>query len=355
MTDQLKVIIEATLEGRKAKKEAKVLVDEIKQQAKIKFGVELSDKEVNDALKKSAKLAQDIEKQKLKEVQNAEKAKLKEIQVSNKAQESEAKASQKTQEAISKSISNERKRLAKVDLAQAKAINKQLLDEYNWKTVGVNNKSKLSFDFQTFLNENDKIKQSSTRVKELQESIKNVNNQGDLRKVTSQVNAFKSEMAATNKVGRSFMSENLKNLGKVTSWITLTTVFFGVTRSIKDMVTNVYELDKSMISLRKVTNETDATYARFLDRTSESAKELGTTISGLVESTADFARLGFSLSSAEELGKIATLYKNVGDLDLSEATQNIISISKAYSIQSDQAITIVDKLNEVGKVYCPAA
>ena len=57
---------------------------------------------------------------------------------------------------------------------------------------------------------------------------------------------------------------------------------------------------------------------------------------------------------AEELGKVATLYKNVGDgIDIETASEDIVSTMKAFKIEASDAITIVDKLNEVGKICCP--
>ena len=61
-----------------------------------------------------------------------------------------------------------------------------------------------------------------------------------------------------------------------------------------------------------------------------------------------------SLPDAEELGRVATLYKNVGDgIDITTASEDIISTMKAFKIEAQDAITIVDKLNEVGKFCCP--
>ena len=55
---------------------------------------------------------------------------------------------------------------------------------------------------------------------------------------------------------------------------------------------------------------------------------------------------------AEELGKVATLYKNVGDgIDIETASEDIVSTMKAFKIEASDAITIVDKLNEVGNNF----
>ena len=69
-----------------------------------------------------------------------------------------------------------------------------------------------------------------------------------------------------------------------------------------------------------------------------------------------FARLGYSLDEAANLADAALVYKNVGDgiSDISEASQSIISTMKAFKIEASDAMSIVDKFNEVGKRNCPA-
>ena len=63
------------------------------------------------------------------------------------------------------------------------------------------------------------------------------------------------------------------------------------------MVNVVKDIDSAMTELRKVTDETDITYANFLDGAAVRAQNLGATISDTVSATADFARLGYDILS----------------------------------------------------------
>ena len=128
-------------------------------------------------------------------------------------------------------------------------------------------------------------------------------------------------------------------------------LMYRAVETIKDMTNNVKELDATMIELRKVTDETDATYEKFLSKTSKRAVELGTTITDLVKATSDYARLGYSIDEATKLGEIATIYANVGDdvNSIDDATSSLISTMKGFELETADALSIVDKLNEVGK------
>lgn len=124
-------------------------------------------------------------------------------------------------------------------------------------------------------------------------------------------------------------------------------------QAIVQVYNNVVNLDTAMTELKKVTDESDATYNKFLDGAAGRAKKLGAAMSDVVSSTADFSRLGYSLDEATELADAAIVYKNVGDgiSDISEASESIISTMKAFGIEAKDAMTIVDKYNDVGNKF----
>lgn len=123
--------------------------------------------------------------------------------------------------------------------------------------------------------------------------------------------------------------------------------------SLQQIYQNVVDIDTAMTELKKVTNETDSTYQSFLTEAGTRAKNIGTDISSVVNATADYARLGYSLSDATKLADVSAVYYNVGDdLDsFDKATENIVGTMKAFNIQANDAISLVDKLNNVSNNY----
>ncbi len=124
-------------------------------------------------------------------------------------------------------------------------------------------------------------------------------------------------------------------------------------KAAKEAFENVKVLDKSMTELRKVTDETPQTYKKILSDASTTAKEIGTSINGLIDSTADFARLGYSIGDSQQLAKTANIYAQIGDGvgSVDAATKSIISTMAAFNISANDSIKIVDKFNEVGNNY----
>lgn len=136
------------------------------------------------------------------------------------------------------------------------------------------------------------------------------------------------------------------------SFFSASRLMYQAFSELKQMISNVKDLDAAMINLKKVTDETDASYDRFLTNAKAKAIELGTTVKDLVDATTNFSRLGFSLSESEELGQLATIYANVGDLNsIDDATNSMISTMKGFGIEAENAVYILDRFNEVGNNF----
>lgn len=150
------------------------------------------------------------------------------------------------------------------------------------------------------------------------------------------------------------LSERMGGLAsKFGSWLTVSQAIMYSVQAIRKMVTASIELDTAMTELKKVTDESDATYNRFLENASTRATKLGASLSDVVTASADFARLGYNIDDASTLADVATIYKNVGDgiQDISEASESIIATMQAFGISASDAMSIVDKFNEVGNNY----
>lgn len=175
-----------------------------------------------------------------------------------------------------------------------------------------------------------------------------------------QLSAIRTSFATSSNVikqagenTKTFSSHMGSLAGKFTSWLTVSQVIMQAYIALQRMVTAVIDVDTAMTELRKVTDETEETYNRFLDNAVVRAKELGATVSDTVTATADFARLGYNIGDASQLADAAIIYKNVGDgiEDISEASESIISTMQAFGVAAEDAMFIVDKFNEVGNNF----
>lgn len=122
-----------------------------------------------------------------------------------------------------------------------------------------------------------------------------------------------------------------------------------VQQGMRQVYQSVVEVDTAMTELKKVTDETDASYANFTKRAAQQSRELGASISDYIQTTADWARLGYNLPDAEELARVSSLYANVGDgiESASQASEYLISTLKGFDLAASDAERVVDIINQV--------
>lgn len=123
-----------------------------------------------------------------------------------------------------------------------------------------------------------------------------------------------------------------------------------VKQGLREVYNNVVEIDTSMTNLKKVTNETESAYSSFLSSASSQARELGASISDIIDSTAEWSRLGYTLDESQELAKWSTVLSNIGDgIDsASDAASYLVSILKGFRMEADEVEHVVNVLNSVG-------
>lgn len=113
----------------------------------------------------------------------------------------------------------------------------------------------------------------------------------------------------------------------------------------------IKDLDSAYTEMRKVSDETAQSLKNFQSASFDVAKQVGVTALEIQNSTADFMRLGYSLKEASKLSEDANIYANVGDMDISEATEHMISSIQAwkseFSSVTEASTNIIDRYNEV--------
>lgn len=198
-------------------------------------------------------------------------------------------------------------------------------------------------------------------VEELKKLLTQLVNTGEALKnfgddYNTAIEKIKDGIDVIDKAGKKkkSFSDRVKEVSeRLMAWVSASEIIMKLVNAIRQMVAVVIEIDTAMTELRKVTNETEATYLSFLDNATHRAKSLGATISDVVRASADFARLGYTLKEAEQIADAAIIYKNVGDgiEDINTASESIISTMQAFGISASDAMLIVDKFNKVGNEF----
>lgn len=126
------------------------------------------------------------------------------------------------------------------------------------------------------------------------------------------------------------------------------TGIYAVINSVKNASDVVIELNKNMVDLKKVTDETEETYNNFLKNMHSVALELGTQSSAMVNATTNWAKTGKNLQEASKLAENTVLLTKVGDVENVDTAQTyMLPALQAFNIEAEKSITLIDKYNNI--------
>ena len=112
--------------------------------------------------------------------------------------------------------------------------------------------------------------------------------------------------------------------------------FNKIVRVIKAAYENVVKVDTAMVSLRRVTTLSEQQYTELYSKMTASAKSYGVALADIIQSTADWVKLGFDSDTSEKLAEITTMYQHVTDLDNDTAVKNLVTAYKGYQSQLEE-------------------
>lgn len=250
-------------------------------------------------------------------------------------------------------------------LKQFDDLRKKLKDsETSFKTLSAAEKgsdslsrAKLYSKIGEYLQKNSGMaKEFKTQLKSLQKQLENDGPNANVKNLTDQFIRLQSQIREAGQEGRSFL-DVLKDKAFYGFAGQLST-YFGFNdfvRYIGEGINTVRELDTAMTEMRKVSDESVASLKNYQKATFDVADAVGTTAIQIQNSTADWQRLGYGLDEASKLAEISNLYKNVGDMDINEATEHMISSVQAwkseFSSTVDTAEAIANRYNKIGNEF----
>ena len=248
-------------------------------------------------------------------------------------------------------LSGQIEKVNKADAAYQKSLEKATLGKAassNEIALAKKNLEALYHSYGEFKGNPNLLKQFEELVARAQE----IRTKSDLKAFNKDVEAFGKEIEIAGRKTKSFGQQIKDAFAQYTYLFSLVSIFRTIKKITKDMVANVKEVDSAMIELRKVTDESENAYDKFLSGASEKSKQLHTNLSDVVNATADFARLGYDITAAQGLAEAAIIYSNVGDdiSSIDDASNSIISSMKAFGLEADP-MSIVDKFNEVSNNF----
>lgn len=191
----------------------------------------------------------------------------------------------------------------------------------------------------------------------LKEALNQVANNGDFKRIQNEFRSLKITIDQAGVSGKTFGQRMQDAFKRMSSYLGVTSMMMYTVRAVREIINNVKELDTQMVRLRRVTDETDTTYKNMFNNAVKSAKELNTSVKDIIESTAEFAKLGFDTQTSAKLSELANMYNRVGELgSIETATKDLVSAINGFKdLTADDAETIIDVMDNIGNRFPVAA
>ena len=198
-------------------------------------------------------------------------------------------------------------------------------------------KSAVQQGLDSIKNEKVKIIADSSQVKSATTQMKKLNNEA------------KEGITIWNQLGYQWK----KAFASFTMYSTVTTVFYQSIAAIRAMVTEVADLDAALVELRKVTDLSGSSLEEFTQKAYNAAATVAKTGTDMVDAATEFAKAGYSEDDILELGRIALMYTNIADEEVAvgDSANFMIAQMKAFNIEAEDAMHIIDAVNEVANRF----
>ena len=170
-------------------------------------------------------------------------------------------------------------------------------------------------------------------------------------KINSKVRTLQADIKTLGYEGNTALGKLVESAVKFVKWTGMTLLITKVRTYIRKLFTTVYELDTSLIDLRKTFKGTNAELEDFYFEANKLAKQMGVTTQEIISQGAAWSRLSYSTNEAmKKMAEMSSMFAAISpDMNVEQAQNGLVSIMKAFDIDPENVLDeILSKVNIIG-------
>ena len=254
------------------------------------------------------------------------------------------------------------------ELAQSRAINQALKDNYEASLKEAEAQKQIQQEIEKQIKLLEIQKQSLSRqygdkidtsyIDEAISKLKSMDkiNMKDLRNEISNIGIEIKDITEKAKSSENILSKFGSSLRNIGVYFDVGDIFRSFINGAKDAIQYTMSVENSMIDLRRVVDMSDENAQQFQDSMHNLSVQLASSNSDTISTVATFSKLGYSIEEATKLGEIATKYNFAADINnINTATSSLIATLKGFDLEASQASRVVDEINTISNKYAVTA
>lgn len=163
---------------------------------------------------------------------------------------------------------------------------------------------------------------------------------------------LQGDVRAAGLTGMTFFDTFKRNISKMSSWLGVSSLGMLVGREIRQMFSDVVKLDEALVDLKKTYKGTEESLKDFYYEANNVARQLGVTTEAVIQSSANWSRLGYSTAeSAKNMAEAAAIFSAISPgLDVDAATDGLIAVLQGFKEIDDSNVIddVLSKINIIG-------
>ena len=160
--------------------------------------------------------------------------------------------------------------------------------------------------------------------------------------INKQFQTMRQEINAANVAGKNLWQTLKEKVAKFTGWMSMTYAVSMFTRSIRQAVTELKEIDTILTEISKTSDRTEASLRRLGDTSFATASKYGQKASDYLLGVQEMSRAGFDEKASEQMAELSTLAQSAGDMTSELANEYLIATNAGYKFGGS-----TEKLNSV--------
>lgn len=187
-------------------------------------------------------------------------------------------------------------------------------------------------------------------VKESMDKVLKLAASGDPKNLDALTNEFaklRQKVRETEADVKTWGDRFKKTFGNEVRSVLAATLVAVATKYLREIYTNVVNLDKAMTDLQIASGKTREEVKSLTKTYSALAQQLGSTTVEIAQAADTWLRQGYSAEEANMLIRNSTMLAKLGQMESAEASRALTSAMKGYGVAVEDSIGIVDKLTKV--------